>query len=68
MDEIVIRAAQRRSTWRDWLGRIAAGRGRAERANRIDPQSASADLLRDIGLSDGRGPSLRRPERALDPR
>ncbi|MDQ0472981.1 hypothetical protein [Labrys wisconsinensis] len=68
MDEVAIRAARRRSLWRGWLGRLGPGRGRGPRINRIDPQSAPADLLRDIGLSDGRGPSLRRPERAPDPR
>ncbi|MDQ0467703.1 hypothetical protein QO011_000698 [Labrys wisconsinensis] len=30
---------------------------------RLDPEALPADMLRDIGLMDGRGPSLRRPER-----
>jgi hypothetical protein len=52
-----------RPSWRTWIGRIGAGWRRPAGVNRIDPETMPAALLRDIGLCDGRGPSLRRPER-----
>lgn len=46
-----------------WLGRATA---RPRQLVRLDPALVRDDLLRDIGLLDGRGPSLRRPERTGD--
>jgi hypothetical protein len=43
-----------------WLARSDA---RPRRAIGLDPAVTPAYLLRDIGLLDGYGPSLRRPER-----
>lgn len=42
-----------------WFARPAV---RRQRPSRLDPAALPADRLRDIGLLDGRGPSLRRPE------
>ncbi len=43
-----------------WLARPAAV---AKRLTILDPAFLPKHRLRDIGLLDGRGPSLRRPER-----
>ena len=51
------------SAWRSWLRRVGMGLRRRVPVKRIDLESTPDDLLRDIGLCDGRGPSLRRPER-----
>ena len=52
------------SWWSRLLARFGAS-GRRTAVNRIDLETACPELLRDIGLRDGRGPSLRRPERVF---
>lgn len=52
-------ASPRRIALAAWLSRLC----RRPSAVRLDPDALPADMLRDIGLMDGRGPSLRRPER-----
>lgn len=44
-----------------------AGFTRRSRPVTLDPDTASDWLLRDLGLRDGRGPSLRQPERLPRP-
>jgi len=54
--------------WREEAGAIvrslarAVTRGSTRPALRLDLEALSDERLRDIGLLDGRGPSLRRPE------
>jgi hypothetical protein len=53
----------------NWLARILAVLERHGRPKALlDLDSTPDHLLRDIGLLDGRGAPLRRPERDYDPR
>lgn len=53
-----------RFSWRDlWPVRVPFPRGRPDGITVVDPETLTEAQRRDIGLLDGRGPGLRRPER-----
>ncbi|MDJ1159297.1 hypothetical protein QNA08_13740 [Chelatococcus sp. SYSU_G07232] len=56
-----LRRARNGLRWRDLIGRFLPSPART--AGVIDEEMLSEHRRRDIGLADGRGPSLRRPER-----
>jgi hypothetical protein len=47
-----------------WRARLKMLLPRRRGPEPLDPERLPDHLLRDLGLADGRGPSLRRPERA----